>query len=176
MPRELSTTKKERHRPEQKASAVKMAKRVMKLVAMLPEELQSSAMAFGMRAALDPHLVSAAMLPVALTLAYVPHLVKVALTLKNYNIEEPRAADAARLPRDDGQSALLRRCVACHANALEGFGPFAAAVLAAKLFIDRKNKRSARKAAVLAMKYVCLILVDFDFFFLFLFRFRFLSW
>ena len=61
------------------------------------------------------------------------------------------APDAPRA-NSDGYQALIRRCAACHENALEGFGPFAAAVLCAKLFIGRKDRKAAALAARLAIQ------------------------
>ena len=62
------------------------------------------------------------------------------------------AQDDATLGAQTEFGALLRRCQACHQNALEGFPAFAAAVLAVKLFVE--SEKGARTAAVLARRYL----------------------
>ena len=130
----------------------------MELVGKLPESLQGPLMDVGMHAMRDPHVASAAMLPAALALAYVPHFLKGGVIVAkkgSYNLEEPRSmrGDARYGGATDGLGAFIRRCEGCHQNALEGFGPFAAAVLACKVFLDG-DKHGARRAAALAVRYV----------------------
>jgi len=141
-----------------------MSAKAMELIGKLPESMQEGVMEVGMHAMRDPHVASAAMLPAALALAYVPHFFKGAVILAKkgkYNLEEPRAMrgdDRFGFQDGGGLGALLRRCEGCHQNALEGFGPFAASVLAAKVFLV-DDKAGARKAAALAMRYLLARLV-----------------
>ena len=129
----------------------------MKLIGMLPESQQEALMEVGMRAMQDPHVQSLAMLPASLALAYTPHFVKGGLILahgKTYNLDEPRQMDrdTRTLAANSAYGALLRRCQACHQNALEGFPAFAVAVLAAKVFIESRS--GAKAAAAIARRYV----------------------
>ncbi len=142
-----------------------MSKRALQVVGMLPESVQETVMAVGMRAMQDPHVASLATLPVALALAYLPHYVKLSVLAvtqgTKYNLLEPRlmncetpAGGGASATVSSGLLALGRRCLACHANALEGFPHFAAAVLAAKVFLPRRDVAAAKKAAQLAVRCV----------------------
>lgn len=138
----------------------------MKVVSMMPEGMQNSVMNVGVRAMRDPHVVGAAMIPAAIFLTFVPHAVRIAVTAvttSDYPLEEPReqlSSDSSKIAQK--YRPLLRRCAACHHNQLEGVTLFAAAVLTAKLFIAKSNKKAARQAATLAVRCVSLLFLFFS--------------
>ena len=77
--------------------------------------------------------VALACIPAALTIAFIPHAVKLFVMvskLKKYDNVEPRK-HMASIEGDTPAERLVRRCQACHANGLETFAMFSAACLSA---------------------------------------------
>ncbi|CAJ1446106.1 unnamed protein product, partial [Effrenium voratum] len=108
---------------------------LMAMMARMPAPLQQRVQALLMRAMQDMYLPALATVPVAWFLAYVPHFMKFGVILSKqrvteYNNQDPRSTDYAQFGPSEK---LIRRLLACHQNALEGFPAFAFAVLMCKM-------------------------------------------
>eukprot|EP00913_Durusdinium_trenchii_P011311 g10623.t1 len=120
---------------------------LMSALAKLPSRQQQQVQELLMRVMKDMFLPALATVPAAWVLAYVPHFVKLGVVLSkqrlaDYNNRDPRSTN----PEEFGsKAALVRRCFACHVNALESFPAFALAVLLCKTLGQRD---------VLAMEFV----------------------
>mmetsp|Transcript_54932 Transcript_54932/g.148248 ORF Transcript_54932/g.148248 Transcript_54932/m.148248 type:complete len:165 (-) Transcript_54932:139-633(-) len=123
----------------------------MEVFAKLPGPLQQSMAQLLQKIMKDPLLPALATLPAAWVLCYVPHFTKLALILtkqapQEYNNITPRTTD---LDAFGDKAAIIKRCKACHENALESFPAFAAAVLLCKA-----QKAKAGQVVSLSVRYL----------------------